>query len=301
MGRRVGVDGRGVAAGPLAVGQGAHLHRHAQTVAGVVARAPHLGVVPRAPEVACPPLRVGLEAAAAEHHRARGQVLEPVGPARGHSGDASAAVLQQPLRRGVVAHLDAHALGDAEPHRGEPHALVPRADHRAGRPLVGVAHLDRGERDRGLHLDPLAGHPARGVVGAADQQLGQLGIGAPVGHPQEIGHEEAMRVRLDAGVEAGHLALRVRHQRAQVVGAVEGDAQEPSAVVGVAAAERARRLLQREHARRALLARRHRRGQGRVAGAHHDHVPVAHRPVRSPAVRWPAPACAMSRVRALPP
>ncbi len=264
---RVGVDRGGVTAGPLPVRERADLHRHAQAIAGVVAGAAHLGVVPRPAEVAGAPLRVGLEPAAAQHHRLRPDLVEPLRALGKHAGDAPAPILQQAHRRGVVADLDALALRDLEPHRGEAHALVSRADHRAGRPLEGVPDLHRGERDRGLHLDALTRHPGRGVERAADEDLRQLGIGAAVGHPQQIGHEEAVRVRLDALVEAGHLPLRVRHQRAQVVGRVEGDAQEPPTVVGVAAAQAARRLLERHHARGALLAGRHRGRQRRVAGA----------------------------------
>jgi hypothetical protein len=59
VGRRLGVDRGRVAAGPLAVGEGAHLDRHAQAVARVVAGA----AIPRPAEVPRAPFRIGLEAA----------------------------------------------------------------------------------------------------------------------------------------------------------------------------------------------------------------------------------------------
>jgi len=83
---------------------------------------------------------------------------------------------------------------------------------------------------------PCRGHPAGGLVRPADEQLGQLGIRPPIGHPQEIGHEALVRVGLDARVEARHLALGVGDEGAQIIRPVEGDAQEAAAVVGVAAA-----------------------------------------------------------------
>src|SRR6185369_3964922 len=120
VGRRVGVDGRGVAARPLAEGKGPDLHRHAQPVAGVVAGAAHLGVVPGPAEIACPPGVVGLEAAAAQHHRARGDVLEAPRALRAHAGDAAAAVLEEADGAGRVANLDTGALSDLEPGAREP-------------------------------------------------------------------------------------------------------------------------------------------------------------------------------------
>src|SRR5690606_39437454 len=57
-----------VTARPVAVGHGADVERHADAVAGVEARAAHLGDVPAGAEIARAPLGVGLEAAAGEHH-----------------------------------------------------------------------------------------------------------------------------------------------------------------------------------------------------------------------------------------
>src|SRR5881409_52855 len=61
---RVPVPATGVAARPVAEGAGADLEGHAEAVAGVEARAAHLGQLPARTEVARSPLGVGLEAAA---------------------------------------------------------------------------------------------------------------------------------------------------------------------------------------------------------------------------------------------
>jgi len=147
------------------------------------------------------------------------------------------------------------------------------------RPLDRVADAHAAQRDGRLHRDPLPGHPAHGVVGAADQDLGELRIAAPLGHPVEVLAEARGRVRLDAGDEAGHLLLDVGHQRQEILGAVVGEPQQPAAVVGVAAAQLARRLLQHDDPARPLLARRHGGGQRCVSCAHDHHVVVSHRPL----------------------
>src|SRR5207244_11533144 len=71
---RVPVPAAGVAARPVAEGAGADLEGHAEAVAGVEARAAHLGQLPARTEDAPPPLRVGLEADAGEHDGPRREI-----------------------------------------------------------------------------------------------------------------------------------------------------------------------------------------------------------------------------------
>jgi hypothetical protein len=66
---RIHLPLHGVAARPVAPRRSADLGRHADAVAGVEARAAHLGEVPARPEVAGAPFRVSLEAAAGQHDR----------------------------------------------------------------------------------------------------------------------------------------------------------------------------------------------------------------------------------------
>ena len=233
-------------------------------------------MIPRAAEITRPPRRVGLEAAAPEHDAARGQLGEAVGAAHADSGHVAARVLDESCRGRRIAHLDAAPFRGLEPHARQAHAFQAGSDHRARRPLDGVAHLDARERHRGLHGDTLRRHPAHRVVRPADQNLRELGIGAPLGDAGQVGAKQRRRIRLHSGHEPRDVALGVRHEDAQVLRAVEGDAQEPAAVVRVAATQRSRSLLERHHALGAPLASGHRRCQGGIARAHHDDVVVGH-------------------------
>src|SRR3989442_9249349 len=99
----------GWAAGPVAAGAPAHVHRHADAVAGVEARAAHLGRVPAGPEIARAPLGVGLEAAACEYDRFAPQLAfhALVPDAHAHHPHA---VMDEAERARAVANLDT-ALG----------------------------------------------------------------------------------------------------------------------------------------------------------------------------------------------
>ena len=103
---RVHVPLHGMAARPIAARRGADLERHADAVAGVEARAAHLGEVPAGAEIARAPFRIGFEAAAGEHHGFRAQLAQLAVVAHPHTLDA-VAVEQQIERAGPVAQPDA--------------------------------------------------------------------------------------------------------------------------------------------------------------------------------------------------
>jgi hypothetical protein len=229
-------------------------------------------VVPRTAQVARAPRGIRLEAAAGEHDGTGGEIAESRGALHSDTGHAARPILEEPHRSRAVADLDAMSGGDVEPHLREADAFVLGPDHRPGRPLDGVAHLDAGQRHRGFHDDALLRHPAHGVIGARDQELGQLGIGAILGDAAEIGPEEIARVSLHAEHEAGHLLLDVGHDGQEVFRTVEGEAEEAAAVVGIAAPQGLGSLLQHQHASRPGFAGRHRGGEGCIAGTNHDHV-----------------------------
>ena len=65
-----------MAAAPVAVGLRACLQRHLESLAGIVRRSAHFGVLPRGPEVARAHLRVRLEAPAGEHHSLSNSVID---------------------------------------------------------------------------------------------------------------------------------------------------------------------------------------------------------------------------------
>src|SRR5580698_3595607 len=71
--RRVHFPLYGVTARPVAARRGPDIDRHANAVAGVVARTAHLREIPAGPEIARAPFRIGLETTAGEHHRFRPQ------------------------------------------------------------------------------------------------------------------------------------------------------------------------------------------------------------------------------------
>src|SRR5262249_21625175 len=71
---RVPLRLHGVGAGTVAAAAGAGIHRHAEAVAGVEARAAPLGEVPAGPEITRAPLGIGFEAAAREHDRFAAQL-----------------------------------------------------------------------------------------------------------------------------------------------------------------------------------------------------------------------------------
>src|SRR5258708_38489863 len=95
-------------------------------------------------------------------------------------------------------------------------------------------------------------------------------MGAIRGPPRNVVEELVLRVRAEMG--GGDLLVgQVRHQRPDVVDAVVDDADRPRREPAVAAGFALGRRLQHQHGR-ALLARRQRRTECRIAGAHHDHV-----------------------------
>ena len=105
---RVAVPGHGMAARPIAARHGADLERHADAVAGVEARAAHLGEVPAGAEIARAPFGIGLEAARGQHHRLGGDVEAALAVADMDADDA-ALVEQQVQHAGAVMDGDAVA------------------------------------------------------------------------------------------------------------------------------------------------------------------------------------------------
>src|SRR3546814_5552112 len=73
---RVVVPLAGMAARPVSEGRGADIQRHADAVARVEASAAHLRQLPARPQVARPPLGIGLETAAGEHHSGCPKVVD---------------------------------------------------------------------------------------------------------------------------------------------------------------------------------------------------------------------------------
>src|SRR5262249_7477129 len=132
----------GVAAGPVAAGAGADIHRHADAVTGVEARAAHLGEVPARSEIARAPLGVGLKSAAREHHRLAAQLAfdAPVPDAYAHHPHA---VADEAERARAVANLDATLGRGIGEHLDEAGAAADRLDGEAAPELELAVDLER--------------------------------------------------------------------------------------------------------------------------------------------------------------
>ena len=136
--------------------------------------------------------------------------------------------------------------------------------------LEGLAAIDRNE------AHALLAHPDERVEAARDQKLDQVGIGAVLRHPRHV-VEELVR---GVGAEIGGVDLalgEVGHQRLDVVDAVVDDAHRAGGETAVAAGFVFRRGLQHQHLG-ALLLRRQRRAERRIAGTDHDDVIIRHCP-----------------------
>ena len=124
--------------------------------------------------------------------------------------------------------------------------------------------VDRNEPDAFL------AQPVQRIETARDQKLDQIGIGAVLRHPRHVVEELVGRV----GAEIRGIDFRWRqvgHQRLDVVDAVIDDADRAGGEAAVAAGLVLRRRLEHQHLG-ALLLRRQRRAERRIAGADDDHI-----------------------------
>src|SRR5690606_23604589 len=107
---------------------------------GVVARAAHAAELPARAEVAHPHLRVGLEPAAGEDDGLGVDVLVALRAEDLHADDPALAVLQQLAQAGLVADLDAVALGGLDQEVHEAPAAADRLDVHAAVEVVDAVH-----------------------------------------------------------------------------------------------------------------------------------------------------------------
>src|SRR5204863_1517826 len=98
----------------MAIGLSADLERRADSVAGVEARAAHLGQLPVGAQVARTHLLVGLEAAGGEDDGAARNRAFPFRSKRAHAGDGVVVVSLEPRGLGLVRDVDVTVFGDSE-------------------------------------------------------------------------------------------------------------------------------------------------------------------------------------------
>ena len=184
------------------------------------------------------------------------------------------AVVDQRDAARAVADLDAVLVGELEMlvDQARPAAL---GFHREAAPelelavdQIGLAAPDR------IELHALAVQPAHRVARAADQAVAQFAVGAVLGDAEHV----VVELVLGVGAEVGAVDLvlgEVRHDRLEVVDAVVDAAEGAGGEAGVAAHQLLRRALDHEHLG-ALLRRRLRRAERRVAGTDHHHIVLCH-------------------------
>src|SRR5262249_50217212 len=266
---RVHLPLHGVATGPVPAGARADIHRHADAVARVEARAAHLGEVPAGPEIARAPLGIGFEAAACEYDRFAAQLaFGAIVP------DADACdphpVVEEAKRARAVANLDPALRGGVGEHLDQARSAADRLDGEAAPELEfafdleGLPAVDRDEAHAFIT------HPTEGVEASRHQQLDQIRIGAILRPPRHV--VEKLLSGIGAEIGGGDFLVReVRDQCLDVVDAVVNHAHRPRGEAAVAAGFLLRRRLQHQH-RGALFLRRQRRAKRRIAGAHDDDI-----------------------------
>ncbi len=255
---------------PVAVHRRPQIERHLQPLAGVEARAAHLGEVPVRPEIARPHLGVGLEPAAGQHHRFRPQIAQPAAMAHPHAFDAAVAG-QQRHRRGLVQHRDAVARGAGVQRLDQFLAAAPDVAGEPAPEFELAVDAERLAAEAELKAHALLAHPQPGLKAAADQDFGQVGVAAILGHPSHV--VEILLLGVGAEIDVAQLGLvHVGDQPRQILAAVVDDAKGAAGKGGVAAALILGGDFEHQH-RGPVLARRQRRAAGGVAGPDHDHIP----------------------------
>ena len=265
---RVHVPADGVPARPVAVRLGADRQRHVDAGAGVEARAAHLGEVPGRTEIARAHLGVALEAAAGQHH-GLGADFHLASLVPGDDAAHHAVLLDQRHRGRRVVDRDAGLHRRLVLEVDQARAAAPGLDGEPAPELVLAVDLEGLPAVARLEAHALGPHPLQGLEAAADQDVGQLGVAAVVGHPAHVVEELVGRVA--AEIDVALLVLREVVELHQVVDAVEDHPHGARRVGAVAAAFLFGGGLQHGD-RGAFFARRQGGTGGRVARAHHQDI-----------------------------
>src|SRR5580698_506306 len=171
----VALPGHRVCAGPLPVRLRSDVERHADTVAGVVPGAAHLGHVPARAEIARAPLAAGLEAATGQHYRIRSDLLFDAVNDRANSFNAILSANERHRAR-IVDYV----------YSSRCRSLVFRFDQ-AGATTVGIDHDAAKELESALVVVSLPSvvrqefyalphQPMNSIGTAFDQCLGEIRI-----------------------------------------------------------------------------------------------------------------------------
>ena len=148
-------------------------------------------------------------------------------------------------------------------------AAPPGFDGQAAPELVLAVHLEGLPAIARLETYALGAHPLHRLEGAADQDVGQLGIAAVIGHPAHV--VEILVGRVAAEVDIALLVLGEVVELYQVVDTVEDHAHGAGRVGAVAAALFLGGGLQHGDRSTRLTGGECRTGRG-VAGADHQYI-----------------------------
>ena len=278
---RVPFPAHRVAARPVAIGHRADIERHADPVAGIEPCPAHLGELPAGAEIARAPFVITLESAGGEHHRFRPDLLDAalalhLHPAHRHP------VEDEVGRAVAVTDLDAPRGGDLVQRIDQPGTAAPGLDREPAPELELSVDLEGLSAPDRREAHALSAHPEQGVARPRDQQLDHVRIGAVLGDPGHVVVELVLGVGAEIGV--GDLLVgEVRHQPLEVVDPVIDHPHGARGEARIAPRFVLVRAFEHQHPG-AVLLRRQRRAQRRVAGAHDDDIElgIAHSTVSKP-------------------
>ena len=266
--RRVALPRHRVAPRPVAVGAGADVERHPQSVAHVEARAAHLRELPPGPEIPRAPLGVRLEAAAGEHHRAAAEVSRLAFTLGAHA-QHPLPVVDQGYRTRVVEDLDAFL------HHGSRQVLYqarPAAvDHqwKASEELAPAVDDGRLGAVVRHEFHPLPPQPNHALEALRDQRFAELGIRAIAGDAVEVVVKLLDRVAIPVGVL--RLVVGNLGELLQILHRTVGEAHDTARETAVAPRLVDRRGFEHRDAG-ASVSRRERRAQRGIAFADDENV-----------------------------
>ncbi len=242
---RVPLPAHRVAAGPITHGRGADVERHLDHVAGVEARAAHLGELPARSEIARAPLGVRLEAAARKHHALRTHFDGSAVLLDAHAVHA-VVIGDQRDRACRIPDLHAVLLRGLGPGLHQSFAAAPGFDRESAPELELAVDLECLAAVDRHEPHALLAHPQQRRVALSDENLGQVGIAPVLRDPAHVVEELVRGIGAEVGARDLFLG-EIGHELAQVLHAVIDHTHRACREACVAACLVLPRAFQHEH------------------------------------------------------
>src|SRR6185295_4009619 len=266
---RVAIPRHRVASRPVAVRRRADLERHADRVAGVEARAAHLGELPARAHVARSPFGIRLESSRSQYYGCGGQGFRLALVLDHHSMNPG--VIRDQRDGSCAVHdLDARLLRELRQRFDQPRPAADRFHREAAPELELAADLERLPAPRRSEAHAALSHPLRGRQALLDEDFGEVRIAAVLGDPRHVVEELLFGIGAEVGV-GDFLRREVRDQRLEIVRPAVGEAEQSRGEARVAARFVLGGALQDEDLL-LVLGRGKRRAQRCVPSAHYDDV-----------------------------